>query len=88
MKSQELVDAIKYINPNAEFSIVDGDLDTIVWDKPKTDFPTKDQILAAVDLAKAKMQDELDAAQAAKVAAQGKLAALGLTVDDLKALGL
>jgi len=32
--------------------------------------------------------DEAEAKAAAKVAAQGKLAALGLTVEDLQALGL
>jgi len=88
MKTKELIDAIKYINPNAEFSIVDGDLDTIVWDKPKTGHPTKEEILAAIEPAKAKAQADLDAAQAAKESAQAKLAALGLTLDDLKALGL
>jgi hypothetical protein len=36
-------------------------------------------------IAKATLQAELDAA---KTAAQAKLAALGLTTDDLKALGL
>ena len=33
-------------------------------------------------------QAEADAKAAAKVAAEGKLAALGLTTDDLRALGL
>ena len=34
------------------------------------------------------IQDELEARQAAKTEAQAKLLALGLSVDDLKALGL
>lgn len=34
------------------------------------------------------IQDELEARQAAKAEAQAKLLALGLSVDDLKALGL
>jgi len=34
------------------------------------------------------IQDELEARQAAKTQAQEKLLALGLSVDDLKALGL
>ena len=34
------------------------------------------------------IQDELEARQAAKTEAQEKLLALGLSVDDLKALGL
>lgn len=41
------------------------------------------------DLAVAKLEaDKLEAKAAAKIAAQGKLAALGLTVEDLQALGL
>jgi len=88
MKNQELVDAIKFLISDAEFSIVDNDLDTIVWEKPKTGYPTKDEILAAVEPAKAKAQADLDAIEAAKVAAQAKLSALGLTAEDLKALGL
>ena len=88
MKNKELVDAIKYINPDAEFSIVNNDLDSIVWDNPKTGYPIKEQILAAIEPAKTKMQADLNATEAAKAAAEAKLAALGLTADDLKALGL
>ena len=36
----------------------------------------------------AEAQAQAEAAEAAKAAAQSKLAALGLTTDDLKALGL
>jgi hypothetical protein len=43
---------------------------------------------AEMRLAQIAMEDELAATQAAKEAAQAKLAALGLTVDDLAALGL
>jgi hypothetical protein len=43
----------------------------------------------AIDDAKAEAQAKAQAkAEADKVAAQAKLAALGLTTDDLKALGL
>ena len=83
MKNRELVDAIKYINPDAEFSMVDNDLDTIVWDKPKTGHPTKEEILAAIDPAKAKAQADLEAAQDAK---QAVLQKLGLTADEVAAL--
>lgn len=83
MKNKELVDAIKYINPDAEFSIVDGDLNTIVWNKPKTGHPTKDEILAAVEPAKAKAQSDLDAIENAKA---DLLAKLGITADEAKLL--
>jgi len=45
------------------------------------------QFLIDYETAKAKEAAELAAAEA-KTAAQAKLAALGLTTDDLKALGL
>ena len=83
MKNKDLVNAIKYINPDAEFSIVDGDLDSIVWDKPKTGYPTKEEILAAVEPAKAKAQADIEAAQNAKNAVLQKL---GLTADEVAAL--
>ncbi len=40
------------------------------------------------ELVKATKQVEADAKAQAKAAAEGKLAALGLTTDDLRALGL
>jgi len=43
---------------------------------------------AAIAAAKALIQAEADAKAQAKTAAEGKLAALGLTTDDLRALGL
>ena len=50
-----------------------------------------DTEFAAYEIDQANYQAELAAAQAkatAKAAAEGKLAALGLTTDDLRALGL
>ena len=42
-----------------------------------------------IDVAKGKAKEEIQAkAEAEKAAAEAKLAALGLTADDLKALGL
>ena len=47
------------------------------------------KILSSINLAKAETEAQAKAeADAAKAAAQAKLAALGLTTDDLKALGL
>lgn len=79
MRYLELVDAIKYLCPEAEFSFTADDLDTIVFDKPKTGYPTKEEILAAVEPAKAKAQAELEAAQAAKAAL---LERLGITAEE------
>ncbi len=83
-----LSDAIKSLRPTAEFSYIEEDYSTVKWDVLEGDAPTKAEINAAIATIKA---DELTAkakAEADKAAAQNKLAALGLTADDLKALGL
>jgi hypothetical protein len=73
--------AIKKLKPTAEFSFNNDDYSTIHWDVLAGDAPSQSEIDAAIKQIKA---DEL----AAKAAAEAKLAALGLTTDDLKALGL
>ena len=83
-----LYQAIKKLKPLAEFSYSDNNYATIKWDVLDGDAPTQAEIEAAIEQIKA---DELAAetkAEADKVTAQAKLAALGLTADDLKALGL
>ncbi len=73
--------------PNVEFVLIGQDFDDIDWLGAKAPI-TKKQFedgFAEYDAWKA----EQDAAQvSAKTAAQAKLAALGLTVEDLTALGL
>ena len=83
-----LLKAIKRLRPTAQFSIVDGDYATIKWDVLEGTAPTQVEIDAEIESIK---QEEIEAqteAAAKKSAAQSKLAALGLTIDDLKALGL
>lgn len=83
-----LVKAINKLKPNAEFSFTDDDYSTIKWDVLEGKAPTKAEINAAIELVQAEQaQFELDRA-AKKAAAEAKLAALGLNVDDLKVLGL
>jgi hypothetical protein len=80
--------AIQRLRPTAEFSYSDDDYSTIQWDVLEGKAPTQSEIDAAIQEIKA---DELAAeakAAADKAAAQTKLEALGLTADDLKALGL
>jgi|688.fasta_scaffold1641825_2 hypothetical protein len=85
MKHIDKINAIFAIRPDAEFVLIG---DEIEWlDKNQTE-PTSseiDEALAQYNTRKA----EQDAAKAqAKVLAEAKLAALGLTADDLKALGI
>jgi hypothetical protein len=80
-------EVLMYLCPNVEFTIQGTEYEGINWHE-KTPAITKKQFqdgFAQFDAWKA----EQDAEQAAaKVAAEAKLAALGLTADDLKALGL
>lgn len=83
-----LIAAIQYLRPNAEFSIENGDYSTIKWDVLDGNAPTVNEINDAIAEIKAAEVIEAEAKATAKIAAQEKLAALGLTTDDLKALGI
>jgi len=88
MNEMDIVKAIKKLKPNAEFSFEGTDYSSIKWDVLDGEAPTKADIDAAIEQVKAnEAQAELDKA-AKKAIAEAKLAALGLTSDDLKALGL
>jgi hypothetical protein len=73
--------AILKLRPNAQFVITDGDLSNIHWDVLDGEPPTEAQILEA----EAEIIAENEAKKAASLA---KLAALGLTPEDLRYIGL
>ena len=80
-------DVLNYLLPQGGWLLSGDDFDGITWvdDRPRC---TKAEFEAGfVQFDAFKAQQEA-AAVAAKDAAQAKLAALGLTADDLKALGL
>lgn len=80
--------AIRKLKPESEFSFIEQDYSTINWIVLDGEAPTKAQIDAAIKTIKEEeAKAEIDA-QAKKQAAEAKLAALGLTVEDLKVLGL
>jgi hypothetical protein len=83
-----LTKAILLLKPNAEFSFIDDDYSTIKWDVLEGKAPTQAEIDDAIEQVKADEAQAVIDQTAAKAAAQAKLAALGLTVDDLAALGL
>ena len=80
-------DVLQMLCPAGGWIIVENDFDSITWvdDRPRC---TKAEFEAGFDQADAAKAAKEAAAIASKEAAQGKLAALGLTADDLKALGL
>ena len=79
-------EVLSMLCPNTEWVIYGDDFDSIQWIKgepiTKTDFQAG---FAKYDAWKAEQDSK---AVADKASATAKLAALGLTTDDLKALGL
>lgn len=85
MRHEDKVNAIQFIRPDAEFLLTG---DEIQWlDKTQTE-PTEAEIEAGLVNYQAKVETDKADADNKKNAAQAKLEALGLTADDLKALGL
>lgn len=81
-----IVKAIRKIRPISEFVISDNDLDNIEWHVIEGEIPTKAEILAAVAIVEQEEADAIEQAIAAKASAIAKLAALGLTEDEAKAI--
>jgi hypothetical protein len=85
MLHNDKVKAIQFIRPNAEFVLSD---DKLTWLDDLQNEPTEAQIAAGWIAYQAKQEADKAAAESVKVAAQAKLAAIGITAEDLKALGL
>ena len=83
-----LVKAIRKLKPNSEFVFSKDDYSTIIWHQLDGDAPTQAEIDEAIEQVKADELAQAEAKATAKEVAQAKLAALGLTVEDLQALGL
>ena len=80
--------AIKKLRPTAEFSFVDADYSTIKWDVLEGDAPSLAEIEKTIDSIKKEEAEAEAVAASKKAAAESKLLALGLTIEDIKALGL
>ena len=85
MKHEDKVKAIQFIRPDAEFALTGDELE---WRDENQTEPTESEIEAGLVAYKKAQEAELKTKDQAKEAAQAKLAALGLTVEDLTALGL
>jgi len=83
MTSQEILDAIFYLAPNAEFSFIEADLSTLVWDSKDIEQPTDAAIIAAIPVAKTAIEAEAKASAAAKSALLDRL---GITAQEAKLL--
>jgi hypothetical protein len=83
MTKDELIAQFNLENPEI-VSTINGEkitLDVAEYEKTRADW-------VAMRLDQIKLENEIAAADTAKESAQTKLSALGLTTDDLKALGL
>lgn len=84
----KLAEAINLYNPDAQWVIYGNDYATLQWhseDIPKPTLEKLEALLLQLEAAKAQAEAE---AEAKREAALSKLAALGLTADDLRSLGL
>jgi hypothetical protein len=78
--------ALSALRPGAEYTMINDDLSTVVWNSQDVTTPTEAEVNAKIA--------ELEAAEnlavinkaAAKASAEAKLAALGLTADEVAAL--
>ena len=86
--SKYLVTAIKKLKPTSQFSFNNNDYSTIKWDVLDGKAPTQAEIDDAIEQVKADEAQAVIDKASAKATAQAKLEALGLTVEDLQALGL
>jgi hypothetical protein len=88
MNPQDIFKAVRNLAAGAEITFNETDLDSLVWYSPDIKQPTKAAILEEIERIIADEPLEAEREQAKKLSAQAKLEALGLTADDLRALGL
>jgi hypothetical protein len=79
-------DAVRYIYPDAVFSMVDDDVNQITWVGQDYAIPTAEQITTAIAAIEAADAQAIINKAAAKATAEAKLLALGLTADEVAAL--
>jgi hypothetical protein len=81
-----IIDALRSLRPGAEFTINDLDINTITWYTEGVTTPTQEEIDNEIK----RLEDEASAALATKAAAkesaQAKLAALGLSGEEIAAI--
>lgn len=82
------VKALLKLKPESQWRMVGNDYSKIEWIVLEGKAPTQAQIDVAIEQVKADESQAVIDQATAKATAQAKLAALGLTVADLEALGL
>jgi hypothetical protein len=79
-------EAIRYMHPEAEFSMVNDDISTIAWRTEGITTPTQEEINNAIAAMEAEEVAKAAAKVAAKESAKAKLEALGLSDEEIAAI--
>ena len=83
--TNKIIKAVKLINPEAELSVTEEDINSIVWENGTTPIPVAD-IQARVSEAETLIANEKQAKIDAKVSGNQKLLDLGLSQAEATAL--
>ena len=79
----KIIKAIQKINPTAEVSVAEEDINSIIWENGTTPIPVAD-IQAQIPTVEAEIEQEKQDAINKKASAKSKLLALGLTEEEIK----
>ena len=85
LKENKLIKAIQKINPTAEVSVSEEDINSIVWENGTTPI-SKEDIEAQIPVVEQEIADAAAKKIADKASANAKLKALGLTDDEIEAI--
>ena len=80
-----IIKAVLKINPNAELSVSDNDVNKITWENGTTPIPIAD-IQAQIPVVEQELKDAETTAANKKASGKQKLKDLGLDDDEIKAL--
>ena len=81
----KIIKAIQKINPTAEVSVSDEDINSIVWENGTTPISIED-IQAQIPTVEAEIEQEKQDAITKKASGKQKLLDLGLSEDEVKAM--
>jgi len=80
-----IIDAILKINPNAQATVTDNDINKITWENGTTPI-SKEDIQAQIPTVEAEIEQEKQNAITKKASGKQKLLDLGLSEEEVKAL--
>ena len=78
--------AIKFLYPDAEFSMINDDVNQITWVGDSYPIPTEEELENTIAAMEAQEEEKAVARIANKESARAKLSALGLTPEEIAAL--